>query len=139
MANSQRCQAASKAIDKNVATLHIARVSRASRPDAYSAVQRQVGERIGWVRDLVIPNQAECARLIGVTPPTLNKIEKGTRAASIFNIITLANKLRVSTDFLLRGQLVGLDQEIERRLIALHPELVLQPPSPPQLEPPGPK
>lgn len=80
-----------------------------------------------WARELVFPNQSECARLLGVDASTLNKIEKGDRAPSVFLIISLSNRLRVSTDFLLKGVLNGrTDEEMALRLAALHPELVLQ-------------
>lgn len=81
-----------------------------------------------WARDLVEPNRAAFARILGVDTSTLTKIEQGERAPSIFNVRDYANRLRVSTDFLLFGKLVGLEQEMERRLIALHPEIVLGPP-----------
>lgn len=83
--------------------------------------------RISWARELVMPNQSECARLLGVDASTLNKIEKGDRAPSVFLIAALSNRLRVSTDFLLKGVLNGrTDEELALRLAALHPELVLQ-------------
>lgn len=102
-------------------------MARTKRPDAFSSVQKRVGERIAWARSLVEPNQAEFARLLGVDQSTLNKVEKGDRAASIFMIIAIANRLRVSTDFLLRGLLVGrTDEEMALRLGAEHPDLVGQ-------------
>lgn len=74
-----------------------------------------------------MPNQSECARLLGVDASTLNKIEKGDRAPNVFLIAALSNRLRVSTDFLLKGVLNGrTDEELALRLAALHPELVLQ-------------
>lgn len=97
------------------------------RPDSLAIVQRAVGQRITWARELVFPNQSECARLLGVDASTLNKIEKGDRAPSVFLIMSLSNRLRVSTDFLLKGVLNGrTDEEMALRLAALHPELVLQ-------------
>lgn len=102
-------------------------MARTKRPEAFSDVQKRVGERIAWARALVEPNQAEFARLLGVDQSTLNKVEKGDRAASIFMVIAIANRLRVSTDFLLRGLLVGrTDEEMALRLGAEHPELVGQ-------------
>ncbi|WP_231865367.1 helix-turn-helix domain-containing protein [Gluconobacter albidus] len=74
-----------------------------------------------------MPNQSECARLLGVDASTLNKIERGDRAPSVFLIAALSNRLRVSTDFLLKGVLNGrTDEELALRLAALHPGLVLQ-------------
>jgi len=102
-------------------------MAKHKRPDALSTLQRAIGTRIAWARELVMPNQSECARLLGVDASTLNKIEKGDRAPSVFLIAALSNRLRVSTDFLLKGVLNGrTDEELALRLAALHPELVLQ-------------
>lgn len=102
-------------------------MAKHKRPDSLAAVQRAIGTRIAWARELVMPNQSECARLLGIDASTLNKIEKGDRAPSVFLIAALSNRLRVSTDFLLKGILNGrTDEELALRLAALHPELVLQ-------------
>lgn len=102
-------------------------MSKIARPETASYVQAGVGSRIRWVRELAIPNRSEAARLLGVDPSTLAKIEDGTRAPSIFNVIEIANRFRVSTDFLLRGLLVArTDEELALHLAAQHPELVNQ-------------
>ena len=103
-------------------------MSKTARPEAYTLIQAGVGQRIQWVREMLMPNRAECARLLGVDKSTLAKIESGERAASIFNIIELANRFRCSTDFLLRGLLIAkTDEELALALAARHPELVLPP------------
>ncbi|QDH16797.1 helix-turn-helix domain-containing protein [Swingsia samuiensis] len=102
-------------------------MAKYKRSTSLHVLQRAIGTRIAWARELVIPNQSECARLLGVDASTLNKIERGDRAPSIFLITALSNRLRVSTDFLLKGVLNGrTDEELALRLAALHPELVLQ-------------
>jgi transcriptional regulator with XRE-family HTH domain len=101
-------------------------MSRTARPQAYTALQKKIGERIQWARELVVPNRSEAARILGLDPSTLSKIEDGTRAPSIFNIIELANKLRVTADYLLRGHITSrMDEEMALKLAALHPELIL--------------
>ena len=102
-------------------------MSKYKRPLAQTSVQAAVGERIRWARELVFRTQKSCADAIGADQTTLSKIESGARAPSIFNIIELATRLRVSTDFLLRGLLTArTDEEMAGRLAAMHPELVLQ-------------
>ncbi|EHH67000.1 helix-turn-helix domain-containing protein [Gluconobacter morbifer] len=102
-------------------------MAKHKRSDTLTTLQQAIGTRISWARELVIPNQSECARLLGVDASTLNKIERGDRAPSVFLIAALSNRLRVSTDFLLKGVLNGrTDEELALRLAALHPELVLQ-------------
>lgn len=102
-------------------------MAKTSRPEAYSEIQAGVGERIRWVREKLIPNRSEAARVMGIDPSTLTKIEDGSRAPSIFNVIEIANRFRVSTDFLLRGLLVAkTDYELALVLAAEHPELAPQ-------------
>ena len=101
-------------------------MSRQARPEGVTLIQAGVGQRIRWVRELLIPNRSEAARLLGIDPSTLAKIESGDRAPSIFNVIEIANRFRVSTDFLLRGLLIAqTDHELALTLAARHPELVL--------------
>ena len=101
-------------------------MSSRKRGPSHSEVQAIVGRRIEWARELVEPNRSAAARLIGVDPSTLAKIEAGERAPSIFNILAFANHFRVSADYLLRGSLTGpgMDTEMALRLAAAHPELV---------------
>ncbi|HET6610149.1 MAG TPA: helix-turn-helix transcriptional regulator [Rhodopila sp.] len=104
--------------------LKIGIMSRTARPPAYSDIQAEIGARIRQVREIYEIDQAELARALEIDASTLNKIEKGTRSPSIFNIISLANRLRVSADFLLRGQLVArMDEELALHLAAKHPNL----------------
>ncbi len=96
---------------------------REPRPPAYSAIQQKVGERIRWARELVVPNRAELARMMGVDRTTLQKIEDGDRPPSIFNVLDLAHRLRVTPDYILTGSMRGVDGEIAALLVSQHPEL----------------
>ena len=98
-------------------------MAKDKRPDAYSAVQIKIGDRIKWARELVEPNRSEFARLLGVDRSTLQKIEDGDRPPSVFNVIDLAHRLRVTPDYVLRGSLRGVDGELAGMLVARHPEL----------------
>ena len=101
-------------------------MSRSARTDAFTAIQGKVGERIGWVRELVQPNRRKAARTLGVDNSQLVRIESGERAASIFLVIEVANRYRCTTDFILRGVMTArMDEELALKLAALHPELVL--------------
>lgn len=87
-------------------------------------MQTMIGRRILWARELVEPNRAAFARLMGIHRTTLQKIEDGNRTPSIFNVIEIAHRLRVSTDYILIGTLRGVDGELAARLIQAHPELL---------------
>jgi transcriptional regulator with XRE-family HTH domain len=98
-------------------------VAHKKRPTTYTAVQAEIGKRIKWARELVEPNRAAFARVLGVDRSTIQKIEDGDRAPSVFNIIDIAHRLRVSPDYILTGSLRGVDGELAGLLVALHPEL----------------
>lgn len=78
-------------------------MSRTARPEAYSSAQIHIGRRIKQVREFGGDSKAKASRTLGVDPSTFAKIEDGTRAASIFFVIEIANRYRVTTDYLLRG------------------------------------
>jgi transcriptional regulator with XRE-family HTH domain len=112
-------------IEKEWQPCEIGKMSKTPRPPSFTEIQAEIGARVRQVRELYGLGQAELAAALEVDPSTLNKIEKGSRPPSVFNIISLANRLRVSTDFLLRGQLVGqMDQEVALQLAALNPDWV---------------
>lgn len=99
---------------------------RTPRPRSYSDVQREIGNRIRWARELVIPNRAEFARLEEIDTSTIAKIEAGTRPPSVFNVIGFARRLRVSADYILFGSMRGVDSELAALLVYHHPELLRQ-------------
>lgn len=98
---------------------------RRARTQTSAAILEGMSERLKWVREIVEPNQSECARLMGIVASTWNKYEAGTRTPDIFVLIEFCNRFRCSLDFLYRGLLDGLDRDLERKLVALHPQLVL--------------
>lgn len=102
-------------------------MAKEKRPEAYSDIQADIGRRIKWARELVEPNRAQFARTLGVDRSTLQKIEDGDRAPSIFNIIDLSHQLRVSPDYILTGDLRGVDGEVAGHLVRHHPELMDRP------------
>jgi transcriptional regulator with XRE-family HTH domain len=77
-----------------------------------------------WVREALDLGQAETARLIGVQPSHLNKIEQGKRFPSIQKLAEFCVRLRVSPLFILLGALdEWTDRELAMALVARHPEL----------------
>lgn len=99
-------------------------VSKISRPEAVTILQVKIGHRIRVARELVEPNRAAFARDMEVDRSTLTKIEAGQRAPSIFNVIDIAHRLRVTTDYILRGSLRGIDGELAALLSLSDPEIL---------------
>jgi len=102
---------------------HTRRVSKKARPISTRAITEQVGERIQWARELIEPNRSAFARIAGIDRGLLRAIETGRRVPSIFAVISLAHRMRVSTDYILTGSMRGVDGELALKLIELHPEL----------------
>jgi DNA-binding XRE family transcriptional regulator len=99
-------------------------VAKPKKPTkAYSAMQKDMGARIRWARELVEPNRAAFARVLEVDRTTLHKIEDGDRSPSVFLVAQLSHRLRVSTDYIILGTLRRVDGELASRLLEEHPEL----------------
>ena len=86
-------------------------------------MQKEMGNRIRWARQLVEPNRAAFARVLDVDRTTLHKIEDGARAPSVFLVAELSWRLRVPTDYIIHGTLRGVDGEMAAQLLEAHPEL----------------
>lgn len=99
-------------------------MSKISRPEAVTRLQLKIGHRIRVARELVEPNRAAFARDMEVDRSTLTKIENGERAPSIFNVIDIAHRLRVTTDYILKGSLRGIDGELAALLSLSDPEIL---------------
>lgn len=102
-------------------------MAKEKRPPAVTAIQKAVGARIMWARCEVEPNRAALAADMRIDRSTLAKIESGDRPPSIFNVIEIAHRLRVTTDYILLGSLRGVDGELAARLATKHPELLKAP------------
>jgi transcriptional regulator with XRE-family HTH domain len=99
-------------------------MSKVKRPEATSVTQREIGDRIALVRQILDRTQKEIADALGIDPSTISKIEDGSRAPSVFNVISLATRFQCSTDFLLRGHLTGrTDEELSLVIVARRPDL----------------
>ena len=63
--------------------------------------QEKVGKRIRGKREERGLSQKALAEAVGISPPAINRFEKGIKAPSIDTLAKLAKVLGVSTDFLL--------------------------------------
>jgi transcriptional regulator with XRE-family HTH domain len=68
-----------------------------------------IGERIRDKRSERGLSQKALAEMVGISPPAINRFEKGIKAPSIDTLAKLAKALGVSADFLLGS---GADDEI---------------------------
>ena len=91
--------------------------------EAQKALAKAVGERLMWVREHANLTPTELGAHVGVDSSAVRHIERGNRMPSIFLLLSLCHVLRVSPQYVLWGQLDGMDQELQRSLLAAHPEL----------------
>ncbi len=98
---------------------------RRSREPSISEAMAATGRYLKWAREIVEPNQAECARIMDIGQSVWNKWEKGTRAPDPYKMIEFCARFRVTMDYIYRGRLQGVNPELALHLAALHPELVL--------------
>jgi transcriptional regulator with XRE-family HTH domain len=99
-------------------------VSKNARPLSYRKRAQEIGARIQWVRELIEPNRSAFARTMGIDRAILRDMESGRRPPSIYAVVILSHQLKVSTDYILKGSLLGVDGALAAKLIALHPELL---------------
>lgn len=101
-------------------------MAKTKRPVSVTATQRQIGETVRWVREAYGMEGAEAARVLGIDPSTLNKIERGTRAPSIFFLLEFARRLHVTVELLATRRPTGLeDSRVVAALAAAHPAIGL--------------
>lgn len=68
-----------------------------------------IGPKIKEMREAMDVTQLEFANLIGVSPGTLSRIEKGKRTPSIGVVLRACHALRVTPDAILAGEMESLD------------------------------
>jgi transcriptional regulator with XRE-family HTH domain len=64
-------------------------------------IMNNIGERIILLRTNKGINQAEMAKSLNISPSVMNRIELGTRAIRDYELIAIANFLKVSSDYIL--------------------------------------
>lgn len=88
-----------------------------------------VGRRLRWSREIVAESQADVCRLLGLEDTTTwNKWEKGTRYPDVAVMARYCDLFGLTMDYLYRGRLKGIREDVQLRLAAHHPELVDQDP-----------
>ena len=99
-------------------------MGRPSRTSDDRRLMAQMGRRLRWVREALGVNQTDMARMVGVTQTAWSLYERGKRWPDQFAAVRLMAKLKVTREYLLSGDLTGIDRDLAIRLAAQHPELV---------------
>ena len=83
-----------------------------------------IGLRIRWAREIMDPNRTGFARAFGFDRTILRDAESGRRPPNIFLLIELIHALKISPNYVLWGDLAGVESRMAVRLAQAHPELV---------------
>lgn len=84
---------------------------------------RKMGQRLRWVREALGLNQTDMARMVGLTQTGWSLYERGARWPDQFAAVRLMAKLKITREYLLEGDLSGIDRELAIQIAAQHPEL----------------
>ena len=98
-------------------------MGRPSRTESDRRLMAQMGRRLRWVREALGVNQTEMARMVGVTQTAWSLYERGLRWPDQFAAVRLMAKLKVTREYLLEGDISGIDRDLAIQLVAQHPEL----------------
>lgn len=71
---------------------------------------KEIGERIRKRRCELLYTQEYLAELMDVSVQMVSNLERGNKAIRIDNLIKVSKILRMSTDYILKGELPGKDQ-----------------------------
>jgi transcriptional regulator with XRE-family HTH domain len=102
----------------------MARMGRPPRSLADKQMMLAMGERLKWVKEANGWNQTQAGEAVGVSQTAWSLYEKGKRWPDAFAAVRLIAKLKISREYLLTGDLGGVERDLAIRLAALHPELV---------------
>lgn len=80
----------------------------------------EIGQRIAYVRKVARITQRDFARMIGISPGMLAKIEHGAKS-SLDTYVRICDALHLTTDYLLLGKgTCDVNSRIEEALAALY-------------------
>lgn len=73
---------------------------------------------------MVFDSAAACARVLEMPKNTWGHYEDGTRYPDPYHLVRFCDMTGFTTDFIYRGRLRGIEEDVQIRLAANYPELV---------------
>ena len=80
--------------------------------------KKEMGERIRARRESLHISREELGKLLGVTGKFISDIEYGDKGVSLKNLYKLKQILGITTDFMIEGDPVGMDDDEKRRKLS---------------------
>jgi transcriptional regulator with XRE-family HTH domain len=81
-----------------------------------------MGRRLLWVRQAMGLNQTEAARIVGLTQTAWSSYELGKRCPDQFELPRLIAKLKITREYLMEGDLSGIDRGLAAKIADTTPE-----------------
>jgi transcriptional regulator with XRE-family HTH domain len=89
-----------------------------------SDIRPDIGRRLKAARAVVYPSAAACARALQVPKNTWQNYESAVRYPDPFHLVRFCDATGFTMDFIYRGHLRGIAEDVQIRLAAEHPGLV---------------
>lgn len=90
-----------------------------------SDILKDLGKRLRWAREIIADNQVHmCGLMGGIETSTWNRWERGHRYPDPVAMVRLCDHFGLTMDYLYRGDLRGVREDVAFRLAAYHPEFV---------------
>lgn len=72
-----------------------------------SAINKEIGKRVGELRECKDFTQEKLAAILDITPRHMAHIESGDRGLTVENAVILADEFDISLDYIYRGKTVS--------------------------------
>lgn len=89
-----------------------------------SDIKAHVSRRLKAARSIVYDSAAKCAKDLGLPKNTWQHYEAGDRYPDPYHLVRFLDQTGFTADFIYRGRLRGIEEDVQIRLAAEYPELV---------------
>lgn len=83
-----------------------------------------MGRRLRWVREALGLNQTDAAKMVGLTQTAWSTYELGKRWPDQFEQPRLIAKLKITREYLMEGDLSGIDRGLADKIAASTPQAI---------------
>lgn len=87
-------------------------------------IKVDISRRLKAARSVVFDSAAACARALGVPKNTWGHYEDASRYPDPYHLVRFLDMTGFTADFIYRGRIKGILEDVQIRLAAEHPNLV---------------
>lgn len=93
-----------------------------------STLKPDIGRRLRAARSIVFDSSDACAKALKIHINTWRNYEKGERYPDPWLLVRFCDATGFTMDFMYRGRLRGIEEDVQIRLVAEHPALAEEAP-----------